>query len=140
MRQLLLILFLGCSACTVAGPVPPAAPAVTATAAPAKGEDAATLLIRLRGMVGSASCTESSQCRTVAVGARACGGPEGYLPYSTTVTASAPLQELARRHAERRKADVAASGMLSTCEVIPDRGALCVAGTCQLRTMANDPS
>jgi hypothetical protein len=132
MRQLLVILFLGCAACTAAGPVPPAAPA--------KSEDAAALLVRMRSMVGIAACTESAQCRTVAVGAHACGGPEGYLPYSTAVTLAAPLEALAVRHAERRRAETAASGALATCNVIPDRGAVCVARTCQLRNAVNDPS
>jgi hypothetical protein len=132
MRQLLFLLFLGCAACNASGPVAPAAPA--------KGEDAAALLIRLRTMVGAAACTESAQCKTVAVGARACGGPEGYLPYSTATTSSGQLEALALRHAERRRAEVAASGELSTCNMVLDRGAICVAGTCQLRNAVNDPS
>jgi hypothetical protein len=135
MRQLFLILFLGCAACSASGPVAPPAPPP-----PAKAEDAPAMLIRLRTMVGRAACAATAQCKTLAVGARACGGPEGYLPYSTAVTPSAPLEALALRHAEKRRAEVAASGQLSTCNITPDPGAVCVAGTCQLRNAVNDPS
>jgi hypothetical protein len=141
MRQLLIILFLACSACSASAPVAPAkAPSVPAAAAPAGTEDAATLLIRMRSMVGAASCSENAQCQTVAVGARACGGPEGYIAYSTKETQRTALEALARRHAEKRRAAVSASGELSTCNFIPDPGAVCRAGSCQLRSAANDPT
>lgn len=141
MRQLLLILFLGCSACNASGPVATGkAPAAPVAAAPAGSEDAATLLIQMRTLIGAASCTEDAQCKTVAVGARACGGPEGYLAYSTRETQASALEALAARHAQKRRADVAASGELSTCNVIPDRGALCLAGTCRQRSASHDPT
>lgn len=143
MRQLILILLLSCAGCTASNSSPPAAhaaPVATAGTSVAHNEDAASLLVRIRNGIGAAACTDSAQCKTLPVGARACGGPEGYLPYSTAVKSSEPLTELAARHAERRRANNAATGMISTCEVRPDPGAMCVKGACQLRKGAGDPA
>jgi hypothetical protein len=88
-------------------------------------------------MVGSAACTESSQCHTLALGARACGGPENYLAWSSAHTEAAPLRALAERYNNERRAEIAKSGEMSTCRFIPDPGAQCRAGACQLRTAAS---
>lgn len=91
-------------------------------------------LEQIRAMIGSASCTEASQCRTLAVGARACGGPEAYLPYSTANLSEPALQALAKRYTSERQAENEKSDMRSTCQLITDPGAECRAGTCQLRS------
>jgi len=85
-------------------------------------------------MIGDAACSDASQCRTLPVGARACGGPEAYLPYSTANLSEPALQALAARYKSEREAQNAASGMMSNCRFIPDPGAVCRAGTCQLGT------
>lgn len=133
-HQLLALLFtllLSLSACSAAGPA--------ATPEP-QGEGAAPLLARIRTLAASASCTEASQCKSVAIGARACGGPEGYLAYSTTLTNPAQLLALVLHHAEQQRAKVASAGLLSTCAMLSDPGATCLAGTCQLRSATSDPS
>ena len=73
---------LGCAACTTQAQDPGhhAAPGAPSTTTPEPGQDT---LARLKAAIGNAACTDSGQCRTVPVGARACGGPEGYLAYST---------------------------------------------------------
>lgn len=124
MRHLILPFLLGCTAC---------APSVSAP-----GPDGAArpeLLERLRALSASASCTSSAQCRTVPVGAKACGGPETYLAVSESQLPEAA--RLAERHAEARRAANAASGIASTCAVTPDPGALCQAGLC--RTAPRSP-
>lgn len=85
-------------------------------------------------MIGSAACSGPSQCRTLAVGARACGGPEAYLPYSTANLSEPALKALAERYKGEREAQNQASGMMSNCLFIADPGAVCRAGTCQLGT------
>ena len=62
----------------------------------------------------------------------ACGGPQGYLPYASGRTDEKALQELAQRYQAERKAEIAASGQMSICRHLPDPGAVCTAGTCQL--------
>jgi hypothetical protein len=91
----------------------------------------------MRALIGNASCTDASQCRTLPIGARACGGPEGYLAYSTSSAPEAELKTLAERHKQERADFHAKSGMLSNCRYMPDPGAVCVAGTCQLATGKN---
>ncbi len=137
MKQLLLILLLSCAGCSAVDSTPSTATPRVATPSAVPDEDAASLLVRIRNTIGSASCTESVECKTVGVGARACGGPEGYLAYSTSVTPSAPLEALAARHAERRRAAVSASGRASTCNVISDPGAVCDQGLCRVRSDFN---
>lgn len=137
MKQLVLILLLSCAGCSAVDSIPSTATPVLAVPSALPDEDAASLLVRIRNSIGSASCTASVECKTVGVGARACGGPEGYLAYSTSVTASAPLEALAARHAERRRAAASASGMVSTCNVLPDPGAVCHQGLCRVRSDLN---
>lgn len=138
MPKILLLLLLGCAACTTQAQDPgqktaPAAPS-TPTAhtghatPPAGGQDS---LSRIRALIGKASCSDNSQCRTLPVGARACGGPETYLAYSAAGGQDAALRTLAERYQKERQAQNASSGMVSTCVFMPDPGAVCTAGTCQ---------
>ena len=126
---------LGCTACTsqaqdpdskTVAPAPSAAS--TPSTQPAKGQDT---LASIRAAIGSAACTDNGQCRSLPVGARACGGPEAYLAYSTAGGQEAALRALAERYQKERQDANAASGMRSTCQVMPDPGAVCKAGTCQ---------
>jgi len=89
-------------------------------------------LAQLRAMGSDAACNSDQQCRTVPLGAKSCGGPEGYLAYSTARTDSARVAELAERYRKERSAANARSGMASDCRFIADPGAACVAGKCQL--------
>lgn len=140
MRKLILILLLGCSACTTQAQDPgrqPARPAVPAeSSAPAQGGDT---LARIRALIGPASCTESSQCRTLPVGAMACGGPQAYLPYSTSGTDEKALRALGEQHKAERQAEIKAGGMVSICRHLPDPGAVCVSGACQLGASSPAP-
>lgn len=129
MKQLSLILLLACAACSAAGPA-----ATSTPAAPVAAVAPTDLPAQMRALVGSAACSDSAQCKTVPLGARACGGPEGYLAYSTVVTQTAPLQALAERLAQQQRAANANSGMASTCQFIADPGAQCRAGACVLNS------
>lgn len=92
----------------------------------------------VKALVGTASCHKDSDCRTIAMPAQACGGPQGWLAYAPAQTDAAAL---ARAMAEWGRQQQARPGKrISTCAVVPDPGAYCapaVAGTqarsCQLR-------
>lgn len=86
----------------------------------------------LRTAIGPARCTADSQCRTVPVGAKACGGPAGYWAWSTLNTDTQAVQDLAARQAKAAREEVVASGMQSNCAMVTDPGARCDAGVCQL--------
>lgn len=117
-----------CSGVNNAGSAPAAVP--LAAAAPAAAPAAGTLMTQINAEIGAASCDAAAQCKTLAVGAKACGGPEGYLAYSTKISNGARLAELAARDAQARKKADARAGMVSTCSIVSDPGATCDAGRC----------
>lgn len=138
MRKLALLSIVLLTACAAQGGAPAqvqAAATPVAGAAPGHADAAGQndTLARIHALVGTPACTDDSQCRTMAVGEKGCGGPEGYLAYSTVRTPEAELQALgAVYRAERRDAN-ARSGRVSTCSFVADPGAVCRAGACILR-------
>lgn len=130
MNKLLLVLLLGCAACTTQAQDPkPSMPA----APPAARSDAPSgLLSQIRALTADATCSDNGQCRSLAVGAMACGGPQDYLPYSTLRTNEKEVRELAERYKAERQGQIVKRGEISTCRFRPDPGAVCVSGTCQL--------
>jgi hypothetical protein len=96
-------------------------------AAPAPAPD---LMQQLRAEIGSAACDSTQQCQTVAIGNKACGGPESYLAWSSKASDGAKVLRLAAAHSAKRKSENEASGMLSTCSAVMDPGATCSAGRC----------
>ncbi|MDQ1832747.1 hypothetical protein [Massilia scottii] len=112
----------------------PAAPAAPATPAPAAASDAASSLgARITAEIGDAACDNASQCRTLPVGSKACGGPAGFLPWSTKRSNGELLARLAAEQAAAEKKMNENSGMMSTCSVEQDPGATCIAGRCVLQ-------
>lgn len=124
----LLAPLLACAALTSCAQTPPA---------PATEPESARLGRELRALIGPAACSADAQCRTVAVGAKACGGPAGYLAWSTQGTDAEQLEALAKRQAAAQRREVEASGLRSNCAMVTDPGAACVAGRCQLATQAS---
>lgn len=131
MRQLLILVLLGCTSCAMGGPPVAAGPAQDqAPAAAAKG----ATLDEIRKLIASPACTDSSQCHSLPIGARACGGPEYYLAWSSASTNADQLRALGEHYKAERQAEDKASGRVSDCRYAMDPGAVCNAGTCQLRT------
>lgn len=96
----------------------------------------------VQALIGDAACDSDSQCTTIGVGAKACGGPQAYLAWSTLRTDGEALRRQADREAERRRAEGEKRGEMSTCSVVPDPGAYCARpagaatgtrGVCRLR-------
>ncbi|MYM21070.1 hypothetical protein GTP46_00200 [Duganella sp. FT135W] len=78
------------------------------------------------------TCDNSSQCHSLGVGAKACGGPENYLAWSSKNSDGAKLKALVEQHSAARRADDKKQGIMSTCSVVSDPGASCRAGVCVL--------
>jgi hypothetical protein len=112
------------------------ASAGTSTRAPASASAPAAgqgdTLARIRALAGTPTCSADSQCKTLALGARPCGGPESYLAYSTARTPEAELRALGDVYQAERRAANTSSGMMSDCRLQPDPGAVCQAGACTL--------
>ena len=112
---------------------PPQAPS---TAAASRTAD---LLARIEAERGDAACDTESQCHSIAIGNKACGGPERYMAWSSKANDGTRLRALVAEHAAARKADDAKSGMASTCSFVTDPGATCSAGHCVLRAAGAGP-
>jgi hypothetical protein len=89
-------------------------------------------MLQIRAEIGDPVCDAPQQCSSIAVGAKSCGGPEGYLAWSSKVGNSKKLPKLVAQHALARKAEQEHDGMLSDCMVVANPGATCVAGRCTL--------
>jgi len=91
---------------------------------------------KLRAVIGDAACDSDSQCRTVAIGAKACGGPQAYLAWSTKQTDAKAVARAAADYLSAEQANRLSDGRMSTCSVVVDPGASCVAqdgaGNCRL--------
>jgi len=76
-------------------------------------------------LIGDAACSDDSQCRTVAIGAKACGGPEAYLAWSVLRTDAQALDAAAAAYNRARASEQAQSGRVSNCALVADPGASC---------------
>lgn len=134
MKKLLLILLIGCAACTTQATDPASAPASAPVtgAPPVVGLQPGATVSEIRNLIGTPACSDNAQCRSLPVGALACGGPQEYLPYSTAQGKEGALQKLAEQSKTERQAEIGRTGEMSICIHRPDPGAVCVAGTCQL--------
>jgi hypothetical protein len=121
MRTLILLLLAGCAACTTAAPQAPQA----------QQAPQSDTLARIHALAGTPNCSSDEQCHALPLGARACGGPESYLVWSSARTSQAEIEALGERYKEERRAANKASGLMSTCQFLMDPGAVCRAGTCQ---------
>lgn len=116
---------------TMSGPVLSAPSNPQRPPAPSAANSSTTSLMRDIALeIGDAVCDTDAQCRTIGVGAKACGGPEGYLAWSgkgdnTGSGKGTRLSELAAAHSAARQAENERSGMRSNCSVTPDPGAVC---------------
>lgn len=97
---------------------------VMACSAPPQPPSAA-LMNRITETIGDAACDETEQCRVIGVGHKPCGGPSGYLAWSTQGTDAAALQAAVQAQAAAQQRENEASGMRSTCSIVPAPSASC---------------
>lgn len=86
----------------------------------------------LSRLIGDADCDNSAQCRSIAVGAKACGGPSRYLAWSIKRTDEAALKAWVSKQATAQREENGRVGLVSDCAVVNDPGASCQAGRCVL--------
>jgi hypothetical protein len=110
-----------------------AASTACGVAATPKDKPATPALVQqLQAAIGEAACDNSAQCHTVAVGHKACGGPERYLAWSDKAGKGAQIVLLAQQHAQARRDENQRSGAISNCAMALDPGAVCSAKRCIL--------
>lgn len=115
------VLWVGLSAC-----VP--APATEQALAAEPGQ----LLSAIVQLPGDVDCDTASQCFTVPVGEKACGGPQRWLAWSSKRISQAELRRLQAGQIDSTARLPRRPGERSDCMVLPDPGAQCLAGRCVL--------
>jgi hypothetical protein len=132
--SVMLLALAGCSATAVSGPAGESGSDCMATAAaPACSERIATLDAELRRLIGAAACDTGTDCRTLPLGAKPCGGPARYVVYSMRGLDEAAFRSVVTElnRLQRRQADaLARAGAVSDCSIVSDPGAECRAGQC----------
>jgi len=132
MKNLTLVLLLGTiAACSTQAHDPATVPAKDG-APPVVALQPGPTVSEIKRLIGTPTCSDNAQCRSLPVGALACGGPQEYLPYSSAKTDEQALLALAERSKTERQAEIQRTGEMSICINRPDPGAVCVAGSCQL--------
>lgn len=129
-----------------AWPAPSAAQAVGAGRL-STDDPGAAMQAEVQRLIGRAACNDDAQCRTLPLGARACGGPESFVAWSVLGTDQAALQRAAARYTQWQAQEQARRGAMSICMVETDPGAVCSKpapeagsgmGRCVLRSAAAD--
>ena len=106
----------------------PAPPVIASAAAPG---DLASVDAQLeKTLAGASACTVDTECHSVAVGAKACGGPTGYRAYSSKTVSAASVDALAQRERDLAAQAARASHQVSTCYMLADPGAHCQQNKC----------
>ena len=80
---------------------------------------------RVHALIGDAACDIQGQCRVVGIGAKPCGGPEGWLAWSTKATDTKALQDAVQAQVQARKDENQRSGLVSDCMMRPEPTAVC---------------
>ena len=116
-------------------PPPQIAGVVTAQAdAPADAASAQALTstrAQLESLLtGAASCSADSECKSVATGGKACGGPTAYRAYSAKGPNANQIPDLAQKERDQSLEQARASHQASPCFMIADPGAHCEASKC----------
>lgn len=84
-------------------------------------------LAHIESLIGSAQCRTDADCRTLAIGQRACGGPDHLIAWSVRATDEAALRRAVADLEAKRRTTSLPGGTASTCVVLVDHGAACVA-------------
>jgi hypothetical protein len=79
---------------------------------------------------GEPTCSSADQCRTVAFGAKPCGGPRSYLIYSTAAADTARLATLVAEYNRLEAEANAREGRVSDCMFVAQPTVACVSGRC----------
>ena len=97
----------------------------------AKGSDDSeaslvSLEASIRKMIANPRCETDSDCKAIAFGAKACGGPKSYLYYSTRTVDEALLQARVAEYFDLDQKRNSAQRVFSTCNMVEPQVPQCV--------------
>ncbi|MCG9760768.1 MULTISPECIES: hypothetical protein [unclassified Pseudoalteromonas] len=84
----------------------------------------------LENVVADKSCDNDTQCKVIAVGDRACGGPSSYQVYSTKSADEAQVKQLAEQITTLERAYNMQNQMMSICQHLIEPATQCVENKC----------
>ncbi|MDH4389853.1 MAG: hypothetical protein QE285_00345 [Aquabacterium sp.] len=96
----------------------------------------AQLQQRITAAIGAAACQQQADCRTLPLGAKACGGPVRWVAWSASQSDGVQLRAWADELAALQRQRQAVEGQMSNCSIVADAGAVCRAGQCVLAQAA----
>lgn len=85
---------------------------------------------QIQAAIADKSCNSDADCALVEVGAKPCGGPETYEPYSKPNVDEARLQELAVAYKKERQDYFKDNQIMGICVVTPKPSVSCVNNQC----------
>jgi len=88
-------------------------------------------LKQLKVAIGNANCTHSKQCKSIAVGKKACGGPVAYLAYSNKQYDTKKISELSTIHQQLNAKLNRLTNAVSNCMIIIEPALECQMNACQ---------
>ncbi len=98
-----------------------------------KEEDLAELNLlnnEIEQLISAGTCSENSECDYIAFGRKACGGPQSYLVFSTSLNVEL-LKEKVTTYNEKEAVFNEKWGIFSDCSVVsPPNSVTCVQGKC----------
>jgi hypothetical protein len=89
-----------------------------------------SLRLVVRELVGEPTCEDAVQCRSVAFGAKPCGGPWSYLVYSVASSDSVRLAQAVAAYNSREAGVNRQEGRVSDCRMVTAPALECRDGTC----------
>jgi hypothetical protein len=94
-------------------------------AAPQSSPGSITHLLQdIKHEIGDAARDADNQCHVIGIGAKPCGGPEGFLSWSSRDSDRDRLIASVVRHRDARQAENERRGILSVCRALPAPGGL----------------
>ncbi len=85
---------------------------------------------QLNQLIDDPRCDNSSQCKVLPVGSRACGGPSSFIVYSTKTADTAEVEKLAKDITALEKRFNAVNDMMSICQHLTTPSTQCSNNTC----------
>jgi hypothetical protein len=95
------------------------------------------LLTTIKANISSKTCNSNADCGALAVGHRACGGPNEYLPYSKLSSNEESLKSLAKKHQQQEKIKNKKEGRMSICQMLTEPQVACKSNQCLISSSFN---
>lgn len=96
--------------------------------------DTRQLQVRLEKLTENKACDTTAQCKVIAIGSRPCGGPEGFMVYSSAHTDEKLLQFTADRFASLKREQNDKLGLVSTCQMLYEPAVSCQQSLCDVES------